>query len=86
MFYTKYFRGIVFLSVFSLSACMQNFNTSSLMKNNQINVDKNTNGVVALKEVFDSSVEKIPTLTAVGDMQLYQVNLEERKLKKDLWQ
>ena len=56
MFYTKYFRGIVFLSVFSLSACMQNFNTSSLMKNNQINVDKNTNGVVALKEVFDSSV------------------------------
>ena len=66
MFYTKYFRGIVFLSVFSLSACMQNFNTSSLMKNNQINVDKNTNGVVALKEVFDSSVEKIPTLTAVG--------------------
>ena len=66
MFYTKYFRGIVFLSVFSLSACMQNFNTSSVMKNNQINVDKNTNGVVALKEVFDSSVEKIPTLTAVG--------------------
>ena len=66
MFYTKYFRGIVFLSVFSLSACMQNFNTSSLMNNNQINVDKNTNGVVALKEVFDSSVEKIPTLTAVG--------------------
>jgi hypothetical protein len=66
MFHTKYFRGIVFLSVFSLSACMQNFNTSSLMKNNQINVDKNTNGVVALKEVFDSSVEKIPTLTAVG--------------------
>jgi hypothetical protein len=66
MVHTKYFRGIVFLSVFSLSACMQNFNTSSLMKNNQINVDKNTNGVVALKEVFDSSVEKIPTLTAVG--------------------
>ena len=66
MVHTKYFRGIVFLSVFSLSACMQNFDTSSLMKNNQINVDKNTNGVVALKEVFDSSVEKIPTLTAVG--------------------
>ena len=66
MFYIKYFKGIVFLSVFSLSACMQNFDTSSLMKNNQINVDKNTNGVVALKEVFDSSVEKIPTLTAVG--------------------
>jgi hypothetical protein len=29
-------------------------------------IDKNTNGIVALKEVFDSSVEKIPTLTAVG--------------------
>ncbi len=66
MSYTKYIKGIAFLSFFSLSACMQNFNTSSLMKNNQINVDKNTNGVVALKEVFDSSVEKIPTLTAVG--------------------
>ena len=66
MSYIKYIKGILFLSFFSLSACMQNFNTSSLMKNNQINVDKNTNGVVALKEVFDSSVEKIPTLTAVG--------------------
>ena len=36
------------------------------VKNNSINIDKNTNGIVALKEVFDSSVEKIPTLTAVG--------------------
>ena len=66
MSYTKCLKGIVIFSFFSLSACMQNFDTSSLMKNNQINVDKNTNGVVALKEVFDSSVEKIPTLTAVG--------------------
>ena len=66
MSYTKCFKGIVIFKFFSLSACMQNFDTSSLMKNNQINVDKNTNGVVALKEVFDSSVEKIPTLTAVG--------------------
>ncbi len=66
MSYIKFFKGIMILSLFTLSACMQNFNTSSLMKNNQINVDKNTNGVVALKEVFDSSVEKIPTLTAVG--------------------
>tara|TARA_Y100001954_G_C15231517_1_gene323644 strand:- start:31 stop:213 length:183 start_codon:yes stop_codon:yes gene_type:complete len=37
-----------------------------MSKNNSIHVDKNTNGIVALKEVFDSSVEKIPTLTAVG--------------------
>ena len=37
-----------------------------MSKNNSINIDRNTNGIVALKEVFDSSVEKIPTLTAVG--------------------
>ena len=66
MSYKKSLKGILILSVFSLSACMQTLNTSSLMKNKNINVDKNTNGVVALKEVFDSSVEKIPTLTAVG--------------------
>ncbi len=66
MYYKKGFKGIILLSFFSLTACMQSFDTSSLLKNNQINVDKNTNGVVALKEVFDSSVEKIPTLTAVG--------------------
>ena len=66
MSYKKGLQGILILSVFSLSACMETFNTSSLMNQNKINVDKNTNGVVALKEVFDSSVEKIPTLTAVG--------------------
>merc|ERR1711988_914351 len=42
---------------------MDNFNLS---KSNVLNVDKDTSGVIALKEVFDSSVEKIPTLTAVG--------------------
>ena len=38
----------------------------NLSKSNVLNVDKDTSGVIALKEVFDSSVEKIPTLTAVG--------------------
>ena len=33
---------------------------------NNVHISEKTNGVVALKEVFDSSVEKIPTLTAVG--------------------
>ena len=49
-----------------LSGCIQSFDDLRMSKNNSINIDKNTNGIVALKEVFDSSVEKIPTLTAVG--------------------
>ena len=53
-----------------------------MSKNNSINIDKNTNGIVALKEVFDSSVEKIPTLTAVG-YAVVSSQLAERKLKKD---
>ena len=50
----------------SLTGCIQSFDDLKMSKNNSINIDKNTNGIVALKEVFDSSVEKIPTLTAVG--------------------
>ena len=34
--------------------------------NSNLNINKSTSGIVSLKEVFDSSVEKIPTLTAVG--------------------
>ena len=49
-----------------LTGCIQSFDDLKMSKNNSINIDKNTNGIVALKEVFDSSVEKIPTLTAVG--------------------
>ena len=54
------------LCFISLSGCIQSFDDLKMSKNNSINIDKNTNGIVALKEVFDSSVEKIPTLTAVG--------------------
>ena len=49
-----------------LTGCIQSFDDLKMSKNNSINIDKKTNGIVALKEVFDSSVEKIPTLTAVG--------------------
>tara|TARA_E500000331_G_C17052245_1_gene624487 strand:- start:224 stop:664 length:441 start_codon:yes stop_codon:yes gene_type:complete len=45
---------------------MQSLDNLKMSKNNSINIDKDTNGIVALKEVFDSSVKKIPTLTAVG--------------------
>ena len=65
----KFFKHTKFLIPFcfiSLTSCIQSFDDLKMSKNNSINIDKNTNGIVALKEVFDSSVEKIPTLTAVG--------------------
>ena len=51
------------------TGCLQNIaNSNFLPENNfgkeQINTE--SDGIVALKEVFDSSVEKIPTLSAVG--------------------
>ena len=65
----KFFKNIkilISLCLVSLTGCIQSFDDLKISKNNSINIDKNTNGIVALKEVFDSSVEKIPTLTAVG--------------------
>ena len=59
----KIFVPICFIS---LTGCMQSLDNLKMSKNNSINIDKDTNGIVALKEVFDSSVKKIPTLTAVG--------------------
>ncbi len=61
-------KKIVIISFFSLSGCIQGMDQLSFVNDNKdtINVNDKTNGVVALKEVFDSSVEKIPTLTAVG--------------------
>ena len=41
-----------------------NFSPTSSFNSKQINSE--SDGIVALKEVFDSSVEKIPTLSAVG--------------------
>ena len=50
----------------SLAGCFQGMDNLNLSKSNPLNINKDTSGVIALKEVFDSSVEKIPTLTAVG--------------------
>ena len=65
----KFFNHIKILLPFcfiSLTGCIQSLDNLRMSNSNSINIDKNTNGIVALKEVFDSSVEKIPTLTAVG--------------------
>ena len=66
MKFFKHIKILFPLCLISLTGCIQSFDDLRMSKNNSINIDKNTNGIVALKEVFDSSVEKIPTLTAVG--------------------
>ena len=66
MKFFKHTKILIPLCFISLTSCIQSFDDLKMSKNNSINIDKNTNGIVALKEVFDSSVEKIPTLTAVG--------------------
>ena len=67
MSFYKGFKTIIFITCFSLTGCIQAIDKLSFNNNpKKINVNEKTNGVVALKEVFDSSVEKIPTLTAVG--------------------
>ena len=51
------------------SGCLQNVASSkfSPMKGFNANkIESDSDGIVALKEVFDSSVEKIPTLSAIG--------------------
>ena len=66
MKFFKHLKIFIPLYLILLTGCIQSFDDLSMSKNNSINIDKKTNGIVALKEVFDSSVEKIPTLTAVG--------------------
>ncbi len=68
MSFYKGFKTIILIACFSLTGCIQAMDQLSFVGSNpnKINVNDKTNGVVALKEVFDSSVEKIPTLTAVG--------------------
>ena len=66
MKFFKHIKILIPLCLILLTGCIQSFDDLKMSKNNSINIDKNTNGIVALKEVFDSSVEKIPTLTAVG--------------------
>ena len=51
------------------TGCLQNVPGSYFSVSNNYNakqVKSESDGIVALKEVFDSSVEKIPTLSAVG--------------------
>ena len=64
----KGFKTIIIFSCLSLTGCIQGMDKLSFVGDNKnnVNINEKTNGVVALKEVFDSSVEKIPTLTAVG--------------------
>ena len=66
MKFLKHTKILIPLCLVSLTGCIQSLDDLRMSKNNSINIDKNTNGIVALKDVFDSSVEKIPTLTAVG--------------------
>ena len=66
MKFFKHTKILIPLCFISLTGCIQSFDDLKMSKNNSMHIDKNTNGIVALKEVFDSSVEKIPTLTAVG--------------------
>ena len=51
--YRKIFIPFCFIT---LTSCIQSFDDLNMSKNDSIHVDKNTNGIVALREVFDSSV------------------------------
>ena len=66
MKFFKHVKIFIPLYLILLTGCIQSFDDLKMSKNNSMHIDKNTNGIVALKEVFDSSVEKIPTLSAVG--------------------
>ena len=65
----KIFVTFTLCSLFLSSGCLQNFENSSFLhssKSSLQNKGSESDGILALKEVFDSSVEKIPTLSAVG--------------------
>jgi hypothetical protein len=56
-------------SLFLSTGCMENLASSGFSGSHKFGLEKGaseSDGIVALKEVFDSSVEKIPTLSAVG--------------------
>ena len=56
-------------SLFLGTGCLQNIASSGFPSSHTHNlkqIKSDSDGIVALKEVFDSSVEKIPTLSAVG--------------------
>ena len=61
--------GVTTCALFVSTGCMQNLANSNFSPTSSFNtkqINSESDGIVALKEVFDSSVEKIPTLTAVG--------------------
>ena len=61
--------GVATCALFFSTGCLQNLSTSNFSPTNNISakqIKSDSDGIVALKEVFDSSVEKIPTLSAVG--------------------
>ena len=56
-------------SLFLGTGCLQNIASSGFLPSHNFTskeIASESDGIVALKEVFDSSVEKIPTLSAVG--------------------
>ena len=58
-------------SLFLTTGCLENIASSGFSGSHKFGLEKvssgtESEGIVALKEVFDSSVEKIPTLSAVG--------------------
>ena len=61
--------GVTAFSLFLSTGCLQNIANSNFSPTNSFSkkqINSESDGIVALKEVFDSSVEKIPTLSAVG--------------------
>ena len=60
-----------FCTLFLSTGCIEKLTNSAFSSSHKFGSEKVSNGsesdgIVALKEVFDSSVEKIPTLSAVG--------------------
>ena len=65
----NFFVSITACTLFLSTGCIQNLGNSNFSQTDSFNakqINSESDGIVALKEVFDSSVEKIPTLTAVG--------------------
>lgn len=65
----KIFVTFTLCSLFLSSGCLQNFENSSFLNSGNSSLQhksSESDGILALKDVFDSSVEKIPTLSAVG--------------------
>ena len=69
-FKSKYILvSVATCAIFLTTGCLQhmaNSNFSPINNYNAKEINSESDGIVALKEIFDSSVEKIPTLSAVG--------------------